>query len=268
MALTVLSVDWDYFFPDPSWYDWTHSEESGLFYEMIWSTRPGNHNIITGEVAYQSFVPDRKLLDGFWGRVLAPSLPLIYVCESHKTLGEALSKITMPLDIWNFDQHHDLGYDKRKEMDCGNWAAHVMRQNRRSRYNLVYPPWRQEKDNEEKASTFDSRCQTFYEPQGKVKPDVLFVCRSSCWTPSWADEDWLEFLKPLEKISDGDPWRDRRFVEFVAKSRQPGKAESKTLAEQWMEIYGQVNPRPVHGLRREERLHGILHESARERLPH
>jgi len=230
--LKVLSIDWDYFFPDPSWYDWSHNEETNLFYEMIWSTRPGNQNLMTGEVAHQCFVPDRKLLDGFWDRVLAPSYPLIYVCESHRTLGEALAEITRPMDIWNFDQHHDLGYDDRKKMDCGNWAAHVLKQNKRSKYNLVYPPWRGDKKNAEPSPS--CKCQrTFLEPQGKIKPDVLFICRSSCWTPSWADEEWLEFLKPLEKIACGYPWRARKTVEFVTKARQPGKVAAARMAAEY-----------------------------------
>jgi hypothetical protein len=234
--VTVLSVDWDYFFPDPTWYDWTHNEESSLFYEMIWSTRPSSRNMMTGDIAYQSFVPDRKLLDGFWDRVLGPCHPLIYVCESHKTLGEALDKVSMPMDIWNFDQHHDLGYDKREEMDCGNWAAHVLKRNKRSRYNLVYPPWRAEKGNQEKDPTCRKKPRVLYEVTQKIEPDVLFVCRSSCWTPSWSDKDWLAFLEPLEKIACGYPWKERKFVEFVTKARYPNLAESAVIASQWDDL--------------------------------
>lgn len=261
--LTILSVDWDYFFPDPTWYDWSHNEESGLFYEIIWSTRPGNRNIMTGEVAYEKFIPDQKLLDGFWDRVLSPSYPLIFVCESHKTLGEVLSKITMPMDIWNFDQHHDLGYDDRKEMDCGNWATYVLNQNKRSKYNLVYPPWRKDAPeaknqllrlkyarNKGKPPLIHRNLPVVEPPTG-LKPDVLFVCRSSCWTPSWADEDWLEFLDPLEKLGHGLPWKGRKTVEFVTKARQPGKAEAKVIADQWGRVNqgppSQVRPRPDGG---------------------
>lgn len=234
--LTVLSIDWDYFFPDPAWYDWGHNEENSLFYEMIWSTRPGNRNLRTGAEAYESFVPDRALMDGFWNRVLSKdNFPVIYVMESHKSLGQALLPHAANYEIWNFDQHHDLGYDDRTGMDCGNWARRVLEKKRRSVIHQVYPPWRA--DNGEKMTDFGKRVTVAYSFDRKpLDPDVVFVCRSSCWTPSWADEDWLEFLKPLQALGSGYPWQDRTTVEFVTKAREPGRSQAKVLACQWNEM--------------------------------
>lgn len=238
--IKVLSVDWDFFFPDPSWYDWSHNEESGLGYEFLWQTRPGNRNIRTGEVAHLSYLPNKAMLDGFWGKVLGPSTlsgyrcPRILVCESHRTLGEQLLGLKgVSFDITNYDQHHDLGYDDRKTLDCGNWAAKVMERRRGSTIRQVYPAWRAEpKDGEFRpVKSFMERVSFSFWPDAQaIDPAIIFVCRSSCWTPPWADDEWLEFLKPLEKMIS---WEDRGQVEFVSKARHPGKAAAKSLADQW-----------------------------------
>ncbi len=36
--MNILSIDWDYFFPDTSEYDWGHNENS-IMLDFIWSTR-------------------------------------------------------------------------------------------------------------------------------------------------------------------------------------------------------------------------------------
>lgn len=225
-VLKVLSIDWDYFFPDPSWFDWSHNEESSLLYEMVWATRPGTHNLKTGARAVNAFVPDRALLDGFWDRTIVPDHLIfkLVIAESHKTLGEELLKMGLTYDITNFDQHHDMGYDERPEMDCGNWAKHVLKACPGSTYRVVYPPWRKgEPEGSRKVPTSKPR---------RVAPDILFICRSSCWTPSWADEEWLKFTS-LALEMDFDKGTT---CKFVTTARQPDAKTAMTIADQFEEM--------------------------------
>jgi len=194
-SMTILSVDWDYFFPDPDWWDWGHSE-APPFYEMLWDLRPGNKNLVTKEIAIDVYHPNSVLLDGFWERTLGEEgnafLAQLWLVESHKTMHDAMYKLSknFALDIWNFDQHHDLyGSDKVTEVNCGNWAKPFTR-GRTHNYHIVYPPWRKEHPDTE----FKGRCDVRFEHPGKLLPDVIFVCRSSCWTPPWSDDKWLKFI--------------------------------------------------------------------------
>jgi hypothetical protein len=92
-SMTVLSVDWDYFFPSPDCWDWGHREDP-MYYEMLWDLRPGNTNIITKEVAIDAYHPNPALLDGFWNRTLErdrPWLAQLWLVESHKTMRNAMA---------------------------------------------------------------------------------------------------------------------------------------------------------------------------------
>jgi hypothetical protein len=65
---TLISVDWDYFFPRLIEFDWGHSESSGLYYEIAWTTRISDISLVTKEDALDIMVPDPNLLKGFWER--------------------------------------------------------------------------------------------------------------------------------------------------------------------------------------------------------
>jgi hypothetical protein len=228
--MTILSVDWDYFFPDPSWWDWGHSE-APIYYEMLWDLRPGNTNLLTKEVAIDVYHPNPALLDGFWDRTLdeTPWLAQLWLVESHKTMHDAMAKLSkiFALDIWNFDQHHDLyGPDNVTEVNCGNWAKPFTK-GRTHHYHVIYPPWRKEYPDTE----FKGRCDVWYEHPGKLSPDIIFVCRSSCWTPPWSDDKWLEFIGEVKDKYKGCMLRT---VPFVMNARKLNLKAAKEQAKNYL----------------------------------
>lgn len=189
-GLTVLSVDWDYFFPSMQEYDWNMKEEL-LFYEFLWETRYYHIGLKNRKPAYETMIPNYW---GFFKKVLANSdIKQVVITDSHKDIRFYTDRGVS--EIWNFDQHHDCGYgaaDDEKELDCGNWASWLL--NDISSYHLVYPKWRKDISEENLPENVDVH---FGIPDEIISFDTIFICRSSCFTPSWCDFYFLDFINYL-----------------------------------------------------------------------
>lgn len=220
--MRVISVDWDYFFSDGAPFDWSHNEEQAFCYEMIWHMRCSARNLMTREKAVDVFHPDQNLLNKFWDKVLVGKFHSTFITESHYDLYRILKR-NRNIEIWNFDAHHDCGYAKKKAADCGNWAQKLGKKIKS--FHQIYPAWR--KDNPE-PSPLRNPDTIQYEIPEPIKADVIFICRSSCWTPSWSDDRWLEFIKPMSE--------DCVSVPFVMKTRHPNLEEARNLATQYEEM--------------------------------
>jgi hypothetical protein len=233
----ILSVDWDYFFPDLLPYDWGH-QESPIYYDFIWHSRAASHNLLTKERAIDVVKPDPKLLDRFWERVCPKAPKKLIVVESHAQIEQF---ITEESTIYNFDQHHDIQYTSLDSLDCGNWAGRAMRDNRLKKYVLVYPPWREKTPEGEPGERFlgegwrESRqfpqfkeTQILFDvPADLPKFDTVFLCRSYAWTPTWSDDAWLEFAMRYlckSKCYSSNP---------AFKARHPNMKEAIAEAEEW-----------------------------------
>ena len=137
--MNILSVDWDFFFPDTGPFDWGH-REAAFFLEDVWWLRCSSRNLFTGERAIDVFWPDRQLLDGFWDKVCPTNPKILAITESHLDLFYVLRNLPGgSLTIYNFDQHCDLG-DTDAEPDCGNWASHALDMG--ANIVQIYPEWR------------------------------------------------------------------------------------------------------------------------------
>jgi hypothetical protein len=183
--MKILSIDWDYYFPDSFAYDWGHQEKV-FFLEAIWQIRTTNHNLITGKEAMDEFVP--TIPKDFWKRVLKEgTTPPIFVAESHASIS------ALPFtgaSVTNLDAHHDCGYGRNPSLECGNWASHLG--SRIKEYHLCYPEWRKIGAEGKSERQPDSIINGLPEPENY---DIIFVCRSGCWTPPWYDTKFRSFLK-------------------------------------------------------------------------
>lgn len=224
--MKILSIDWDFFFPSQDWFDWAMSEENPFCFEAVWSTRCSSRHMKTGQNAVETMRPDLSLLEGFWDRVLEPSF--LCIAESHKSLvhflGDALKRES--LEIWNVDAHHDSGYDNPKPLHCGNWVLHLGK--RLKQFHQIYPAWRHAYPDRKALRPPD---QTLFELPLKFEADILFVCRSSCWTPPWSDDVWLNFISGAQRFKLA--WDTKKCIEWVMKPRRPNLAEAQSCREQW-----------------------------------
>lgn len=188
---TLLSIDWDFFFPIPEHdpnclYDWGHREDQNLFYGLIWSIRAADFLRFRRELPATS--GEEK---DFWNRFHFKQDATLFYAESHSLILQVIKNTT---HILNFDAHHDAGYSngkKKQEQGCDNWVLYLPHKNT---VRVIYPSW--------KFYAFKAEPAT----QGKVKRiiddgkpipdevDTVFVCRSGAWVPGWLDDDFDNFL--------------------------------------------------------------------------
>lgn len=219
--MNVLSIDWDYFFPDSLNYDWGANEESFLMYEFIWSIRYNAINLISKEVAHESYVVNNERLKEFKKQKWKAKKSVIV--DSHKDIFSVLDKDSI---VWNFDAHHDAGYHKKEVLDCGNWVERGRVKGVIKEYNLVYPPWRKKGKEPKPICRLD---KTYYVPPTiPISFDLVFLCRSSCWTPPWADAAFLAFSMWIQQRS-----KEHFGADYVFKIRGLNNGLINQLEEQW-----------------------------------
>lgn len=200
--LDILSIDWSYFFPNTNGFDWSADEDNPIFYEDIWKKRCGDINTISKKKVLDMYKP--SIPRNFWS--IVTNKPKIYVADSHSFIWHFIKDGST---IWNIDAHHDCGYSGISEnIHCGNWALSGLLSRMIYEYNVIYPKWR-EKAPEKKPSRDISISYKLPMPQ---EYDVIFVCRSSCWTPPWFDLRFRKFIlssgMEYEIISDS-AWKLR-----------------------------------------------------------
>lgn len=218
--VTILSVDWDWFLPrEIDTLDWGHCEEQFhlLYREALW---PGRANgrfyskdpAVQGKCAFDAIQVDQKRVETFWDTILGKRCRLfnVAITDSHKDIVNTLSALTFhersKVRVINFDAHHDAGYPPgRKLLDCGNWAEKLRASGRLVSYELVYPAWRKDhpewsKDGNPTAGIDEIHYGAYPKP---LEPLSVFLCRSSCWMPSWCDSQWLALRERLlERVFD------------------------------------------------------------------
>lgn len=220
--MRLLSIDWDYFFPNALWYDWGH-REAPFFMEAIWYTRCGQTNLKTGEKALDAYIP--TVPENFWS--LVTNRPQVIVADSHFRVWDLLAPGT---EVTSLDAHHDCGYGNFKKMyqahtiDCGNWGAWGQMTGKISKLRIYYPEWRRT-DKEDKAHEM-VRPIIHYGVPKPADYDLIFVCRSGAWTPPWRDPEFKAWLE--QSGLELDPQENLVF-------RGPSLEEAREQAKLWTE---------------------------------
>jgi len=211
--MRILSIDWDYFFPDINNYDWCANEENSLFYEAIWFCRCYSHNLVTKKEALFEYIP--TIPENFWS--IVKNRPKLYLADSHSQIWHLISQLSGCI-VDSFDAHHDYGYKNKPDVvDCSNWGQHGLRLCDISELNLYYPGWR-EKYKESKGIIGPTN--THYGLPGPNNYDAVFVCRSSCWTPPWHDVSFKRFISRSNldnNLMDQKVWNRRSLTMREAK---------------------------------------------------
>ena len=210
--MRILSVDWDFFFPELSvdpklWglYDWGHRDGGSMFLETLWYDRAAGFAM--NDMPLPQTTGEEKT---FWGRFeFKPGSQLFYA-DSHVHIYSPEMQAIILNDekltiIDNFDAHHDAGYRGTREslilstqVSCEDWALAYHMNGVRTR--TFYPRWKTWAMKGEHRPIY-RLTRTFDNPYLKMKPyDHVFVCRSGGWTPPWLDEDFVEFISscPIE----------------------------------------------------------------------
>lgn len=211
--MKILSVDWDYFFPDSEPYDWGNFEPTEdrvkLFMNnLVWRFRWSNVHCcgpyIGDKVAIDHYVPNKKIITNFFDKVVKGEPKKIVIADTHRDIVDLLKQFyslngKKIEEVVNFDAHHDYGYNQEVRLDCGNWAK--LCKKLYSKYTLYYPKWR--KENKEGNIGKMRFTPKYGLPRKAVEFDVIFVCRSGSWTPPWADDDFILFVSQLQRYKSG-----------------------------------------------------------------
>jgi hypothetical protein len=225
--MKILSVDWDFFFPDSTVYDWGHAEHGFFLTEIAWNMRAYNKPLMKdGPFAKDAYVVNKARLRNFWKRICPypQEVGMLVIAESHSDLYHIL-KMQQGSYVWNFDAHHDLGYDNMKKLDCGNWAKTAIKNKFIREYNLVYPMWRQTKEEDTNYNPLYVKRIVYDQGETLVNIpwDIVFICRSSAWTPAWSDSSWMRFIGFWKKY---DVWNSKLTVLPVLKARRFSEEQS------------------------------------------
>jgi hypothetical protein len=223
--MRLLSVDWDYFVPSidhefvasvrgaPIPYA-LHGGEvfPDVMLDGLWDSRAAA--LLAGGQALPGTSGEE---DGFWERVhLAPAARL-YFADSHAQAAHTAVR-TGVTEVWNFDAHHDCGYEGAWDdplrlgwVGCANWmCAYALGG---ASLHVRYPSWRRDAVQREVAPlcpverTIDDGCAV------PLSFEVIFVARSSAWTPPWLDERFEAFLAAApvaRRICLDHTWRTRQ----------------------------------------------------------
>lgn len=231
---SLISVDYDFFIrhgmyddvlmpdgnsaPGQLIFDWQMNEgRAPEFDESIWISRAASfkrwgldiQEMTKPELTADNFMTELSVkLDG-------NALPG-WRGDSHAWAGivaRDYSEIHGPLDVVNFDAHHDLGYErstlvlaqnkKTGKIGCDTWALIGLQENWIKNYTLVYPDWLGKKEWKNARGKnwlpkrFQSRVHvtTWSEwlEHGEIEePEVGFFARSSSWVPPWYDAGFQE----------------------------------------------------------------------------
>ena len=243
--MKILTVDWDRFFPSTAPYDWGHSEHNGFFAELCWPMRAYNRpwGRPNEQPAIEVMRPSGH--EGFWEQVLDPAIAptKLIVADSHSVMNSVLKDVgRFKPEVVNYDAHHDMGYgvydDAQNPPDCANWAWYGFKNKQMSKYTQVAPRWRAEEPE-------DFEARALHLPrQGKRNADatittvppepafysIVVICRSSCWTPSWSDGEWMKFIGWWEQKYPR-LWASKGYNEFALKPRSFSPEDAKRIDE-------------------------------------
>ena len=240
---TLLSIDFDYFFPNPmlsphakgdiGLYDWGHRESPLFEGPMIWNQRAAA--FMSRGKALPGLSREKQ---GFWERFRFTEDATLYVADSH-AYAAILASQEVVTEVWNFDAHHDAGYGSNAATDfiaCDNWLK-VCHDDMGITCHVRYPLWNPDGGSQVVAPAWaDARA---YDPDETLPEfDLVFVCRSPAWVPTWHDQSFLHLVYgaglDLEDIGDNPDHLQHPMI-----PRPFNREELKEIADQ-MRVYTEI----------------------------
>lgn len=193
--MKVLSIDWDYFI------NATNTDRYSLFPDG------GNENIpeYIRNILWVSHYDGELEKIGIKEKdleivkdLIAHKFDSIMIADSHKHIYEFIEDNFDggTIDVFNIDFHHDLyGMNdiSRQNVDCGNWMVRLF-----DEYDCSYT-WVNQHDSDKRLDS-DDFCEVkeaSIEELQKEKFDLLYICRSSIWSPPHLDKFFIDTFNPL-----------------------------------------------------------------------
>jgi hypothetical protein len=204
-------------------YDWQMSESrSPTLDDAVWRIRAMNF-MRYGLDIQARMAPELSFADFSTELSLRMELPVpAWRGDSHGWAGIVARDYATqfgPLNVVNFDAHHDLGYGRGTlekfhetgNIQCDDWALLGLAAGFIKNYTVVYPdwlgkwewgkniprPWLKEFRNRIHITTWSDWLKS-----GKEIRDleVAYLCRSSAWVPPWCDQGFLDLCEEFHYV--------------------------------------------------------------------
>ena len=202
--LRVLSIDWDYLvdatmeqrimlFPDGG-----NENLPTSYQDLIWQFRYENEELLDISV-------DTSAIECLKSTILkgCNKDTQCMVWDSHMNIYDEISmKLhkNQPLKVANVDFHHDMYINDCGELDCGNWVNCIFEE---GKYHLDLDLkhssyfWIPRPDSDDFAENIEwvhrMSLADLYSLFEENSIDLLFICRSSVWSPPHLDEEFEKF---------------------------------------------------------------------------
>lgn len=233
---TLISIDFDFLVPHGMYedavrlasghdmpgqlvYDWQMNESrSPVFEKLLWTSRAAQFQtwgldiraLTEPKLTPLEFVTEISVRAG------GDMIPA-WKADSHgwgAIVTRDFSSRFGPLNVVNFDAHHDLGYYENGKpledykakgtISCDNWALIGLHEGWIENYALVYPDWLGRAEWEgvkrtwlreyHKRITIMTWSEWLQECDELEDPQTGFLCRSSAWVPPWLDSQFAELV--------------------------------------------------------------------------
>lgn len=212
----VLSIDWDYFmaataeqrsrlFPDGG-----NENLPSVLSDFIWASKYAD----SSELQFiEADTPAINYILSFI-RKTCDKTTRMFVSDSHKWAYDDITKykpVGNNLQVINVDFHHDC-YTMNEGIDCGNWLGHLANLPDVDEFQAI---WVKRPDSDDLCCPGDISYLKGVEakhPQflqdafigdlhslDKTHFDMLYICRSSCWSAPHLDSEFLEFCRKCKK---------------------------------------------------------------------
>jgi hypothetical protein len=198
----LVTVDLDFFCREKAEWDWGHSEDNAIFSETAWISRYLQVDLYKEtDLEHADFIPAdfcNKLVEK--GFVLNNKTKIL-TGLSHKDAYNFF-KNNKSCELYNFDAHHDSGYDlinDYKKVDCENWVWFLKRNNPYLKYTWIIPKWFEW----EGYNKPDFSCNKISFRELELnKPkiiDRLYIAQSPVWVPPHFDKYFIDLVNSLKK---------------------------------------------------------------------
>ena len=241
----VLSIDWDYFmncsaekrarlFPDGGNEDLMES-----VLDFIWMNHYANSSELSLIEVDQSAV---NFIQNYIQTTCAGSPMFVY--DSHVHIYDRILEykpIGWDLQVVNVDFHHDC-YTFSKQLDCGNWGGQLSNLFDVDNYEL---DWVKRPDSEDEAcgileagirgleikpaEFLHSIYLTDLNRMKDIHYDMLYICRSGCWSAPHLDSEFKQFVSfckgvCMERVIEDKVLENRYSSNFCKAVEESAKA--------------------------------------------
>lgn len=207
--MRILSIDWDYFmdcsendrlemFPDGG------NENVGLMMStMIWGMRYGDTKYKKDCGITNKELSDIGIKENDLERVLDFILnnvnwdTKVIFADSHRDIYEFVKENCdndESLEVINIDHHSDC-YNLGEEVNCGNWANHLAREGYLDKFVWIHGNGEETLKDDVLGNVVDVSMSTldYLDELDSEGLDLIFICRSSIWSPPHLDVRFNEF---------------------------------------------------------------------------